>query len=134
MVHNGVTFKQCFRARSVETTRNTHNSTHQAQDKFEHILTILLAQMCDIVKLTQEQKEALYVNGSVVPNDGAAATVEIDGQRLFFGPDYSDGAPAFFIAAEGAKWVVTMIRAQNGATVYYDGISQDTFEAMFGEI
>lgn len=66
-----------------------------------------------IVKLTQEQKEALYVNGSVVPND-------------------SDGAPAFFIAAEDAKWVVTMIRAQNGTAVYYDGIRQDMFESMFG--
>lgn len=111
---------------------NTFSNTQQAQDKFDHILTLLLAQMRDIVKLTQEQKEALYVNSSVVPNDGAAATVEIGGRRLIFGPDDSDGAPAFFIAAEDGKWVVTMIRAQNGTTVYYDGISQDTFEAMFG--
>lgn len=111
---------------------NAHNCTQQAQVKFEHILTLLLSQMRDIVKLTQEQKDSLYDNGSVVPNDGVAATVEIDGQRLIFGPDDSDGAPAFFIAAEEAKWVVTMIRAQNGTTVYYDGISQDAFEAMFG--
>ena len=111
---------------------NTHSNTKQAQDKFEHILTLLLAQMGNIVKLTQEQKEALYVNGSVVPNVGAAATVEINDQCLIFGPDDSDGAPAFFVAAEDAKWVVTMIRAQNGTTVYYDGISQETFEAMFG--
>lgn len=111
---------------------NTFSNTQQAKDKFEHILTLLLAQMRDIVKLTQEQKEALYVKGSVIPNDGAAATVEINDQRQIFGPDDSDGVPAFFIAAEDAKWVVTMIRAQNGTTVYYDGISQDAFEAMFG--
>lgn len=110
---------------------NAHNSTQQAQNKFEHILAILLAQMRDIVKLTQEQKEALYVNGSVVPNDGAAATVEINGQRMIFGSDDSDGAPAFFIAAEDAKWVVTMIRAQNGTTVYYDGIKQEAFDDTF---
>ena len=111
---------------------NTFSNTQQAQDKFEHILTLLLTQMRNIVRLTQEQKDSLYVNGSVVPNDGAAATVEIDGQRLIFGPDDSEGAPAFFIAAEEAKWVVTMVRAQNGTTVYFDGISQDVFEAMFG--
>lgn len=111
---------------------NAHDWHPQAQNKFEHILTLLLAQMRDIVKLTQEQKEALYVNGSVVPNDGAAATVGINDQRLIFGPDDSDGAPAFFIAAEDAKRVVTMIRAQNGTTVYFDGIRQDTFETMFG--
>lgn len=114
---------------------NTHNSTQQAQDKFEHILTLLLAQMCDIAKLTQEQKEALYVNGSVVPNDGAAATVEINDKRLIFGPDDSDGAPAFFIAAEDANWVVTMIHSLNGVTtVYYDGITETAFELTFGGI
>lgn len=113
---------------------NTHNSNQQARDLFDSIIGRLHVLFQDIVELTKEQKEALYVNGSVVPNKGKAAVAKVKGQKLIFGTDDTE-SPAYFVAAEDASWVVTMIHALNGiTTVYYDGISQDDFETTFGDI
>lgn len=94
---------------------NAFNSNQKAQDMFNYILERLHILFQDIVDLTKEQKKALYVNGSVVPNRGKVAVAKIKCQKLIFGADDTE-TPAYFVAAEDASWVVTMIHALNGIT------------------